>query len=127
MKTKEEILSVLGGFCGTNDYHRLCALSRATLFTDGAAFVAQSCEAFWLMDKIAYCEARIMCEPFQVWTLKVKDREAVLTCDDGNGNILHKEKIEYTDFPLESIKFYKELGSIDGRTQCFIVMLPSER
>ena len=46
-------------------------------------------------------------EAFQVWKLKVNaDRTAALTCDDGNGNILHTQEIAFTDFPLDEIKLY---------------------
>jgi hypothetical protein len=34
------------------------------------------------------------------------DHTAVLTCDDGNGDIVYSKPIEFTDFPLEEITFY---------------------
>ena len=57
-------------------------------------------------------------EEFQVWKLKVNaDRTAILTCDDGNDNIVYTEQIAFTDFPLDEIKFY-----FTGDT----ILLPSE-
>jgi hypothetical protein len=57
-------------------------------------------------------------EGFQVWTLKVNDdRTASLFCDDGNDNIVYTQHIEFTDFPLDEIKFY----STDN-----VILLPSE-
>jgi phage anti-repressor protein len=81
-----------------------------TLFTDGAKFVAEQAGAFWLVDEIAINQTRpkVMAEEFQVWTLNVdlEKRKAVLTCDDGNGNVVFKKRIEFTDFPLAEIRFY---------------------
>lgn len=54
-----------------------------------------------------------------MWTLEVdlERREGLLTCDDGNGNVVFSKKIEYTDFPLSEIKLY----CADG-----VILLPSE-
>ena len=43
---------------------------------------------------------------FSVWTLKVKDGKATLTCDDGNGNAVYSKRIPFTDFPLDEISLY---------------------
>ena len=46
-------------------------------------------------------------EEFQVWKVKVNpDRTARLVCDDGNDNIVYAQQIEFTDFPIEEIRFY---------------------
>jgi hypothetical protein len=41
----------------------------------------------------------------------------VLTCDDGNGNIVYTEKVPFTDFPLPEITIW-----YTNRT----LLLPSE-
>jgi hypothetical protein len=41
----------------------------------------------------------------------------VLTCDDGNGNVVFTKEIEFTDFPLSEIRFYYADSTI---------LLPSE-
>jgi hypothetical protein len=81
-----------------------------TLFTDGVKFVAEQAGAFWLIDEIAINQTRpkVRAEEFQVWTLKVdlEKRKGVLSCDDGNGNVVFTKRIDYTDFPLAEIRFY---------------------
>jgi hypothetical protein len=92
-----------------------------TLYTDGVKFVAEQAAAYWLIDEIAINQTRpkVRAEKFQVWVLKVdlEKRKAVLTCDDGNGNVVFTKRIEFTDFPLVEIKFYYADGTI---------LLPSE-
>jgi hypothetical protein len=56
-----------------------------------------------------------------VANLKVNGTRAVLTIDDGNGNVYAKQNIEYTDFPLNEIKLY---CSFDG--EYWVIMLTSE-
>ncbi|MGC4087269.1 MAG: hypothetical protein QM756_05055 [Polyangiaceae bacterium] len=49
----------------------------------------------------------VAAEEFQVWTLKVNtDHSALLTCEDGNGNAVHQQKLKFTDFPLPEVKFF---------------------
>ena len=73
------------------------------LFTDGVKFIADSAGAYWLIDEIAINQTRpkVRAEEFQVWVLKVdlEKRKGVLSCDDGNGNVVFTKRIEYTDFP----------------------------
>ena len=117
MKTQNEIESALAQFYGTNEWHRWSVLFPYTL-TDGAKFVADECQAYWLMDAIASWQAsKLRGQPFQVWNLVVGDRSAVLICDNGNGKELCRQKIPYTDFPLPEITLY----FIDG-----VILLPSE-
>jgi hypothetical protein len=91
------------------------------LFTDGVKFIADQAGANWLVDEIAISQTRpkVRAEEFQVWVLKVdlENRTGVLSCDDGNDNLVFSKKIEYTDFPLAAIKFY----CTDG-----VILLPSE-
>jgi hypothetical protein len=72
--------------------------------------VAEKGGAYWLLDIIAIAqmhEARVRGEEFQVWKLTVRpDHSATVVCDDGNNNIIYTQHIEYTDFPLDEIKFY---------------------
>ena len=80
------------------------------LFTDGAKYVADQAGAYWLLDEIAIIQqhnTRVAAEDFQVWKLAVHaDQTSVLTCDDGNGNVIFSKPIEYTDFPPEGITLY---------------------
>lgn len=108
-------------FTGTERYYRH-ALFRRILYTDGAHYVAEEASAYWLLDIIAAaqaCERRVRSEEFQVWKLQVaQDHTARLTCEDGNGNVVYTQYLDFTTFPLDSIEFYVGNG---------VIFLPSER
>ena len=96
-------------FTGSDDWYRH-GLNRKVLFTDGAKYVADRAGAHWLLDEIALIQPydkQVAAEEFQFWKLVVRhDQTATLTCDDGNGKVVYKREIEYTDFPLDEITFY---------------------
>jgi hypothetical protein len=108
--TKKKTLNEadVANFTGSENWYRHWL--GKSLYTDGAKYVADEAGAYWLLDEIAISQTRpkVKAEEFQVWILKVdlEKRSAVLTCDDGNGNIVFTKKIDYTDFPLAEVKFY---------------------
>ena len=113
----------LSQFSGTEHYYRIMP---NVLMTDGAKFVADNGEAYWLMTAIAsYLPQFKNTESFIVANLQVSNtghaRSAVLKLDDGNDNILAEQFIEYTDFELNEIKFY---ACYTGDT--WVIMLPRE-
>lgn len=105
-------------FTGTDQWYRH-SLCRKILYTDGVKYLADVAGAHWLVDKIATNQMRskIKAEEFQVWKLKVDDSKGVLTCEDGNGGRLHREKLTFTDFPLAEIDLW-----VEGN----VILLPSE-
>ncbi len=96
-------------FSGSENWYRH-SLNRKVLYTDGAQYLAEQGGAYWLLDSIAIAQTHVKAvkaEEFQVWTLKVNpDSTALLTCDDGNKNIVYKQSIPFTDFPLPEVKLY---------------------
>lgn len=86
---------------------------------ENAKYVADAGEAYWLLDVIVSVQTlpRMKCEEFQVWILKVKDNSGVVTAEDGNGKVIYRQELEYTDFPLPEIRFY----FTDS-----VILLPSE-
>jgi hypothetical protein len=96
-------------FNGSEKWYRH-GLNRKVLFTEGAKYVADQGEAYWLLDAIAICqrsEKHVAAEPFQVWKLTVgSNRTATLVCGDGDGNIVYRQSIPFTDFPLNEITFW---------------------
>jgi hypothetical protein len=108
-------------FTGSENWYRH-SLNRDILYTDGAQYVAEAGGAYWLLDEIALANAynrSVKAEEFQVWTL-TKNKTgngAMLTCGDGNGHTVYTKRIEYTDFPLDTVKLFCEGGTI---------LLPSE-
>jgi hypothetical protein len=96
-------------FTGSENWYRH-GINRNVLFTDGAKYVADHGGAYWLLDAIAIAQAhdrKVAAEEFQLWKLAVAaNHTATLTCEDGNGNTVYTQKIEFTDFPLPVITFY---------------------
>jgi len=56
------------------------------------------------------------------WKLKAQPGNALITCEDGNGNLLAIQNIPYSDFPLSEIRLYFSSDDFSG----IVVMLPSE-
>lgn len=134
MKT-ENILPYLNQFTGTEQYHRVNSIFPRILATDGAMSAGDVCSAYWLLDLIASHQPKIGKKfgkhgvEFQNWTLKKnkKNSGAVVTCDDGNGVILAKQKIPFTDFPLDEFSMYCNLAELDSQNRpIMVIMLPSE-
>ena len=121
MLTKQEILDTLPNFYGTDGYTRWSPIFRNFLLTDGAKFIAEECGAYWLVDLFASHLPSYKDEGFAVIYLKVKGGKATAQIEDGNGKVLKKQKIEYTDFPLDQIVLY-----CCPQDDLFVIMLPSE-
>ncbi len=119
MLDRVDIENTLRQFYGTSQWYQHWA--KYFTYTDGVKFVAESCEAHWLVDAIAsyQCEKRVNREPFQVWELIVSNGFATLTMksDSGKPDIVYQE-IEYTNFPLEKMEMWLENQ---------VLYLPTER
>lgn len=95
-------------------------------FTEGVQYLAEKAGAFWLVDAIASYQpskqvrSNERLQEFQLWELKVNlaEHTCVLTCrEDSDEKPVITQRIEYTDFPLASIKLY-----VEDR----VILLPSE-
>ena len=111
----------LARFQGTSRYYKHWV--GAFQYTDGIKHLADTAEAYWLIDAIASYQpdARVrndeMLQQFQTWQLSVQNKAGVLTLfRDTNDPVLTQE-IPYTDFPLAEIKLYLNEK---------VLMLPSE-
>ena len=119
-----EILKTLPMYYGTEQYHRIgFPFPKNYVLTDGAKYLADSADCYWLMNKIAAHNTKDFRtrNPFQVWELFVSGNSGVVRCSDGNNNDLITEDVEYTDFPISEIKLY----AIDDGTW-FVILLPGE-
>jgi hypothetical protein len=121
MKTATLTTSDLSQFTGSENWYRH-SMNRDIRYTDGAQYVAEAGSAYWLLDEIALAnryQRGVKAEEFQVWTLtrNKTGNGAMLTCGNGNGNTVFNKRIEFTDFPLETVTLYCEGGTI---------LLPSE-
>lgn len=124
-----ELSENLPYFIGSDDVHRWSILFPRFFLSDGAKFLADNAGggAYWLMDLIASYQPRLIKrgERFQVWTIKRKPgtSEASVYCTDGNAHdkYLVRQKILYTDFPLDKFQLY---AIWDG--SALVIKLPNE-
>jgi hypothetical protein len=120
MQTQTFDPAALAHFTGSDNFYRH-GLNRRIVYTEGAAYVAESAGAYWLLDEIAIAaghDKRVQREEFQVWKLEVHaDKSATLSCEDGNDNVVFRKSIEFTDFPAAQITLWQVGGTI---------LLPSE-
>jgi len=111
----------LAGFTGTENFYRYNLFGINALLTDGVVYLSEKAQCFWLINAILSHQIykNVSAEPFQVWKLeRIVDEESwLLSMEDGNGNEITFQEIEYSDFPLDSIT----LWFVDG-----VLMLPTE-
>lgn len=119
-ETSLEIESALRQFTGSEHYYRT---NGNLVVTDGVKFLADEAKCFWLLDLYASHLTGVHGEQesFTVLKLTRAGVGARVVIEDGNGNQLARQLVEYTDFPLASITLY---GVWDG--SMWIVMLTSE-
>lgn len=120
----QELESDLRQFTGTTNYYAYSPLFKKVVLTDGAKFLAEEAKAYWLMDAIA-SHLPGYDDTFAVVKLQKREKDWLLTLDDGNDNIFAEQVIEYSDFPLDEIMLY--VGRQDMETcDLWVIMLTSE-
>jgi len=96
-------------------------LTRNILYTDGAKYVDDHGGTYWLLDRNAFAQldnVAAAVEAFHLWKLTVNpDATGILSCEDGNYNVVFTKALEYTDFPLKEIQLYFTNN---------VILLPSE-
>lgn len=128
----QEIQENLRYFFGTSQYYRYSPLFPNFLLTDGTLYVAEACEAFWLVDLIASHQINPVIskhpelQALQFWYLTVKDNKALLTCEWDKNEVVYTENIEPTNFPLSFIKIWVAKRQVEKGKYTFIAYLPSE-
>lgn len=101
-----EIREALAQCTGSEHWYRH-PLARACLYTDGAKLFAEMAGAYWFLDIVATEVLTFQKkEEFIVVTLAVTGSKAVITADDGNGNVFWTRDIEFTDCPEGEWKFF---------------------
>ena len=119
--TKEEFLTTLQQFHGTEEHHRHALPNgMSLLLTDGCEFVRENAAegAYWLFDIILSWQYKLHQHTFQVWKLRqLEDSSWTIRCTDGNDNQLAAQDIPYSDFPIDSI----DIWCVEG-----VCLLPSE-
>jgi hypothetical protein len=107
---------------GTESYHRVSALFRTFVATDGVAEMCQKLKCFWVMDVVASYLPRLRNRD-SFFTVKVTRDEkggCQFTIDNGSGKIYVTQDIPYTDLTYDLKLFL----SYDG--ELWVIMLPSE-
>ncbi|MBD3340435.1 MAG: hypothetical protein GF353_15075 [Candidatus Lokiarchaeota archaeon] len=105
---KRELEENLPNFHGTANYYRHSIGNFK--YTDGVKYLAEKAQCYWLLDVVGsyqYLE-EVKNAPFQLWELITeKDQTAVVTMkEDSDMPDIIKQKLPYTDFPLEKIRLY---------------------
>ena len=114
-----ELEQQLCQFTGTGAYYRL---SRKHLMTDGAKYLADRAQCYWMMDAIVSHLCEIGTNDWFVHVhMTVTGQHALMVYDDGNGRELARQAIAYTDFPLSEITLYACWDS-----EHWVILLPSE-
>ena len=115
----QDLRKSLKQFTGTSAYTRY---GNNLVLTDGALFLAEIACCYWLIDLFASHLLHVgKNENFVCLKLIKINDSAQITIDDGNGRVLGKQFVGYTDFPLTVFNLYG--GRANER---WIVMLPSE-
>ena len=109
--TPQEVEYQLSAFCSSeNLYYRSTPI--LIYYTDGIKWLQEKGNCYWLTDLIASYQTT-KCKQAnerQFWELLVADdRSAIVTCDDGDGNISINQSIEHTDFLLSSLRIWVEI------------------
>lgn len=111
-------LSDLAHFTGSENafFH---PLFRAIKYTDGVKFVGDNGASWLVTDILAVCcgVAKVKREPFVCVTFTAKDSKGAIVWTDGCDKKLHRQNVDFTDFPDGKIKFFV----VDG-----MMMLASE-
>lgn len=84
-------------FHGTEAYHKFSLFP--VLATDGAIWLAENFECFWLLEDMAAEMMQHNEETFWVMKITVKDNEADIRYEDGNYELIREKHINYTDMP----------------------------
>ena len=134
---QEAVLRKLRTFSGTERYHRHSSLFPRFLLTDGALYLSKVCSCSWLFDYLASYQSNLAIkndkrlQKMQFWKLKVEGSSGVIICEWDHGQVVHKEQIGFTDFPLESIRIWISPTQMTPNLTMLdqvhmVAMLPSE-
>jgi hypothetical protein len=102
---------------GTDGYYKYLM---GTKLTSGVKALAEEYGCFWFLDVITSVQhmEKVKAEGFQVWKLtRVKDDEFKVVMEDGNDNVIYKQKIGFSNFKDDTLT----LWLVDS-----VILLPSE-
>lgn len=108
-----ELQSTLQQFTGTEQYHRYGSFN----LTDGIKYLADFAQCYWLLDIIQSHKFHITKEPFVIIILEknenvsftfyaYKDWDSGLSHEEQKEELIVKQEIPSSDFPLDFIQLY---------------------
>lgn len=105
--TPMQIESGLEQFTGTENRYAH-PLFKSFTYTDGVRYMAQECNAYWLIDAILSHQGNVRLGRggFQVWILTKDGTHWILYCEDGDNNRIIQQRIEFSDFPLQKMTIW---------------------
>lgn len=132
MNTKEEkrqtLYDNLCQFTGTTQYYSYPLFGIKGLLSDGIHYLLNIAECYWLIDAILSHQLNPVIskhpelKSLQFWRLNVNDdNSALLQCEWDKDEIVESQKIDYTNFPLDSITLY-----CSPTPEGYVIYLPSE-
>ncbi|HKK77393.1 MAG TPA: hypothetical protein VJ953_20105 [Saprospiraceae bacterium] len=108
MKDVERFRKEIGTYTGSSQFFHHPLFSNF-LYTEGVKFMADTLEAYWLIEHIMalQLEAPLQHHRFQVWKIQVReDTSATITATNRAGRVIKTIEFELTDFPLESFTLW---------------------
>lgn len=98
-------LKDIGQFIGTEQYHKGYL---NTLLTDGVVYIMENGYSWFVNDAISVLKYKKINNVFIKLKANTQEHTAVITIEDGNGNIYYSQNYEYTDAKVdELILFYQ--------------------
>jgi len=124
MRTAAEIERGLSQFTGTAEYRKFPG--QPLLSTDGAAWLTESAECYWLALLIAYSpHLGEQAAPFQVWTADPQPdgTVAVEMREDTGEPAIYSRRVRVHKAPPCPLRMW---AIYDGGAGCHVLMVPSE-
>ena len=120
--TPEEIIDQLRNFYGSENYYIFNPICKNVLLTDGAHFLAEKAEVYWLMDMIASHIPSIKDDWFAVAIITTDDKgNGIFKLEDGNYNKIVEQKNFTSSFPFKDFKLFVEKSE-----DTWVILLPGE-
>ena len=105
ISTSPRLDALLAPFTGSEVFYRHPLGS--LIYTEGIRYMAQSVEAYWLLDVVAshlLTNPTLRRESFQLWRIELDGQGALVeawTDTPGAGDLICSQSIPYTDFPCD--------------------------
>jgi hypothetical protein len=122
----------LSGFHGSETIYEWSVLFRTCRMTEGVLYLCRNAECFWFADLIGSHQSSIRknhgLQEHQSWTIeKTAGSGCLVTCTDGNGKKLARQRIGYTDFPFDRLGGDTfTLWACGDWASLLVLLLPSE-